>query len=199
MTMQVTLSIITNPLLITSCRVCGWNAKMIFVHSKHIFLVQNISEEEQKNPIFLLKVLKSLFSVRYYYVSIDEQKFTRPMFYFPYQKQNKYSQLLFTLFLKKSESVSHSVMSDSSRPHGLQPARLLCPWNSPGKNTSVGSHSLLQGIFPTQGSNLGLLHCGQILYHLSHQVHSLLETKQVFLFLLCIQSILSLLLFRIIS
>ena len=37
-------------------------------------------------------------------------------------------------------------------------ARLLCPWNSPGKNTGVGSHSLLQGIFPTQGLNLGFLH-----------------------------------------
>ena len=42
-------------------------------------------------------------------------------------------------------------------------------WNSPGKNTRVGSHSLLQGIFPTQGSNPGLLHCRQILYHLSRQ------------------------------
>ena len=37
------------------------------------------------------------------------------------------------------------------------------------ENTGVGCHSLLQGIFPTQGSNLGLLHCRQILYHLSHQ------------------------------
>ena len=43
------------------------------------------------------------------------------------------------------------------------------PWNSPGKNTGVGCHSLLQGIFRTQGSNLGLSHCRQILYHLSHQ------------------------------
>ena len=41
-------------------------------------------------------------------------------------------------------------------PHGLYPARLLCPWDSPGKNTGVGSHSLLQGIFLTQGSNPGL-------------------------------------------
>ena len=49
------------------------------------------------------------------------------------------------------------------------PTRLLCPWNSPGKNTRVSCHFLLQGIFPTQGSNLGLLHCRQILYHLSHQ------------------------------
>ena len=45
-----------------------------------------------------------------------------------------------------------SVMSSSLRPHGLQPARLLCPWNSPGKNTRVGCHFLLQGIFPAQGS-----------------------------------------------
>ena len=58
-------------------------------------------------------------------------------------------------------------MSDSLRPHGLWPTRLLCPWNSPGKNTGVGSHSLLQGTFPTPGLNLGLLHCRQILYRLS--------------------------------
>ena len=44
---------------------------------------------------------------------------------------------------------------------------MLCPWSSPGKSTRVGSHSLLQGIFPTQGSNLDLLHCRQILYHVS--------------------------------
>ena len=48
-------------------------------------------------------------------------------------------------------------------------SRLLCPWDSPGKNTGVGCHALLQGIFPSQGSNLDLLHCRQILYHLSHQ------------------------------
>ena len=45
----------------------------------------------------------------------------------------------------------------------------LCPWDSPGKSTGVGCHFLLHGIFPTQGSNLGLLHCGQTVYHLSHQ------------------------------
>ena len=68
----------------------------------------------------------------------------------------------------KSESVSCSVMSDSLQPHGLQPARLLCPWNSPGKNTGVGCHPLLQGIFLTQGSNPGLPQCRQILYRLSY-------------------------------
>ena len=65
--------------------------------------------------------------------------------------------------------VSHSVVSDSLGSHGLQPTRLLCPWNSPGKNTGVGSHALLQGILPTQGSNLDLLHCRQVLYRLSHR------------------------------
>ena len=47
--------------------------------------------------------------------------------------------------------------------------RVLCPWNSLNKNTGADCHSLLQGIFLTQGSNPGLLHCRQILYHLSHQ------------------------------
>ena len=65
--------------------------------------------------------------------------------------------------------VSCSVVSNSLRTHGLEPTRFLCPWDFPGKNTGVGFHSLLQGIFPTQGSNLGLVHCRQILYHLSHQ------------------------------
>ena len=54
-------------------------------------------------------------------------------------------------------------------PHGLKPSRLLYPWNSPGKNPGVGCHSLLQGIFPTQGSNPGLLHCRQTLHNLSYQ------------------------------
>ena len=53
----------------------------------------------------------------------------------------------------ESESESHSVMSDSLRPQGL-----YSPWNSPGQNTAVHSRSLLQGIFPAQGSNPGLLH-----------------------------------------
>ena len=64
---------------------------------------------------------------------------------------------------------SRSVVSDSLQPHRLQPARLLCPWDSPGKHTGVGCHSLLQGIFPTQGSKPGLPLCRWILYQLSHQ------------------------------
>ena len=57
-----------------------------------------------------------------------------------------------------------SVVSDALRPHGL-----YSPWNSPGQNTGVGSLSLLQGIFPTQGSNRGLLPCSWILYQQSSQ------------------------------
>ena len=64
--------------------------------------------------------------------------------------------------MKWSESCS--VVSDSLQPHGL-----YSPWNSPAQNTGVGSLSLLQGIFPTQGSNPGLLHWRRILYQLSHK------------------------------
>ena len=54
-------------------------------------------------------------------------------------------------------------------PTGLQPASSSVHEDSPGKNTGVDCHALLQGIFPTQESNPGLQHCRQILYHLSHQ------------------------------
>jgi len=74
--------------------------------------------------------------------------------------------------LYESESISCSVVSYSLQPHGLlQPTRLLCPWNSSGKNTGVGSHFLLKGIFPTQGSNLGFLHCRWFLYQLGNPVY----------------------------
>ena len=55
-------------------------------------------------------------------------------------------------------------MSNSLRPHGL-----YRPWNSPSQNTGVGSLSLLQGSFPTQGLNPGLTHCRHILYQVSHK------------------------------
>ena len=66
-------------------------------------------------------------------------------------------QILGVSFKKWSESPS--VVSNSLRPHGLH-----SPWNSPGQNSGVGSLSLLQGIFPTQGANRGLPHCRRILY-----------------------------------
>ena len=77
--------------------------------------------------------------------------------------------------LQVSVSASRSAVSDSLRPHGL-----YSPWNSPGKNAGLGSLSLLQGIFPTQGSNSGFPHCGQILYQLSHQESPLLSPESLF-------------------
>ena len=76
----------------------------------------------------------------------------------------------------------HSVMSDSLWSQGLKPARLLCPWNFPGKNTGVWYHFLLQRIFLTQGLNLCVLHLlhGQadslLLHHLgSPNIHILIS------------------------
>ena len=69
--------------------------------------------------------------------------------------------------LQNPESESHSVVSDPLRPHGLH-----SPWNYPGQHTGVSSLFLLQGIFPTQEWNPGLLHCRQILYQLSHKTKS---------------------------
>ena len=83
---------------------------------------------------------------------------------------------LITCFLD-CESESRSVVSDSLWPHGL-----YSPWNSPGQNTGVGSLSLLQGIFPTQGSNPGLLHCRQILYQLSHKGSPKILERVIYLF-----------------
>ena len=98
-------------------------------------------------------------------------------------------QILYQLSHRESPKMLQWVVSPFShslRPHGVHSAwnspgentgvashsilqRIYSPWNSPGQNTGVGSLSLLQGIFPTQGSNLGLPRCRQILYQLSHK------------------------------
>ena len=70
----------------------------------------------------------------------------------------------FNYMVRVDESKSRSVVSNSLRPHGL-----YSPWNSLGQNTGVGSCSLLQGVFPTQGMNPGLPHCRWILYQLGYQ------------------------------
>ena len=67
-------------------------------------------------------------------------------------------------FMYESKSESCSFVSNPMWPHGL-----YIPWNSPGQIIGLGSPSLLQGIFPTQGSNPHLLHCRRILYQLSHK------------------------------
>ena len=81
--------------------------------------------------------------------------------------------------VKRNESESCSVVSNSLRPHSL-----YSPWNSSGQNTGVGSLSLLQGFFPTQGSNPGLPHCRQILYQLRHKRNpvNMVETTKFYTF-----------------
>ena len=71
--------------------------------------------------------------------------------------------------LQYSEKWSRSVVPDSAIPWIVACTKLLCPWDFQGKSTGVGCHFLLQGIFPTQGSNPGLSHCRQTLYRLNHQ------------------------------
>ena len=77
----------------------------------------------------------------------------------------------------RSESERCSVVSDYLWPPGLH-----SPWNSPGQNIGVGSLSLPQGIFPTQGSNPGLPNCRQILYQLSHKRSPRLPEWEAYLF-----------------
>ena len=80
------------------------------------------------------------------------------------QRKISRGEILFSLFdiCWIGESENYSVLSDSLLPHGLYSA-----WNSPCQDTGVGSLSLLQGIFPTQGLSTGLPHCRRILYQLS--------------------------------
>ena len=73
------------------------------------------------------------------------------------------------LFSNKPLSAMSLVTQSCPTLCDFEPTKLLCPWDSPGKNTGVGCLALLQGIFPVQGLNPGLSYCRQILYHLSHQ------------------------------
>ena len=83
---------------------------------------------------------------------------------FPEQGPNHVPCIVRRIFNHWKENESFSVMSDSLWPH-----ELYSSWNSPGQNTGVGSLSLLQGIFPTQGSNPGLPYFRWIFYQLSHK------------------------------
>ena len=75
-----------------------------------------------------------------------------------------------------------SVTSNSLQPYELQPNRLFCPWDFPGKNSGVGGHLLLQRILLTQGLNSHVQHCRRILYLLSHQgiIPHLKSNKDIF-------------------
>ena len=87
-------------------------------------------------------------------------------YFLPYHNESFMKAGNISLFSTRSDSqsVSCSVLSDFLKHYGLQPARFLCP-----KNSGMDCRFLLQRIFLTQGLNTGLLHCRQILDHLSHQ------------------------------
>ena len=96
-----------------------------------------------------------------------------------FDRANNILLLLLTCVDLFCQSVSRSVVSDSATPWTIaRQTPCLCPWNSLGKNTGVGSHFLLQGVFPTQQSNLGLLHYRQILYHLGATREALFYSRK---------------------
>ena len=76
--------------------------------------------------------------------------------------------------------LSRSVASDSSQPMDCSPPGSSVLSDSPGKDIGVGCHALLQGIFPSQGSNPGLLHFRRILYRLSHRESTILFSPNAF-------------------
>ena len=85
--------------------------------------------------------------------------------------------MMILLIIKVKVKITQSCLT-------LQPHGLYSPWNSPDQKTRVGRLSLLQGIFPTQRSNPGLLHCRRILYQLSHKRKPNNQNKAIFLWLL---------------
>ena len=101
------------------------------------------------------------------YVCINSSKFSRNYFF---NKERIYIYIYLTNISKYCHfNMCVCYLLSHVQLCCLGPVRLLCPWNSPGQNAGVGSHFLLQGIFPTQGSDLGLQLHRQILYCLSHQ------------------------------
>ena len=91
----------------------------------------------------------------------------QPQFANLWSKENPGSIVKWKVKWSEVKSVSHAQLF--ATPWTVACTKLLHPWDFLGKNTGVGCRFLLQGIFPTQGSNPGLLHCRQTLYRLSHQ------------------------------
>lgn len=130
----------------------GEPQKCVLTHF-HKRAVHLLLQHQQRAPYFLCK--KSQGS------PITRKSVSCPT----YLLRISFTKIVLCLALPKtlhwlSLSVRKSVAKWCStlQPHGLQPARLLCPWDFPCKNTGVGFHFLLQEIFPTQGLNLVLLH-----------------------------------------
>ena len=99
-------------------------------------------------------------------------------FEFPVSQGRRKARLVtsFSLFIREM-LVAQSCLTLCDPMDRSLPGSSIHPWNSPSKNTGVGTHSFLQGIFPTQGSKPCLPYCRQILYCLSHRCYNLGEIK----------------------
>ena len=140
--------------------------RVVIMIQKHVF-----QETEIWSELYIKKILslETAFSALFYW-SKQVQRSPRFMVtkfkpcLFKGETAKYFCRYLWWRKLEVKGSESQSVMSNSSWPH-----KLYSPWNSLGQNTGVGSLSLLQGIFLTQGSNPCLPHCRQILYQLSQK------------------------------
>ena len=126
-----------------------------------------IYDRKNKIPFFFFILLfPPCFSFRLYF----------PFIYPHTHKSFSFKLYSVRLYLDKSVCIYSGVKAKVTQPClTLRPHGLYSPWHSPGQNTGVGSLSLLQGIFPAQGSNPGLSGCRQVLYQLSYQGGPLLK------------------------
>ena len=140
---------------------CSWKREPFLYGSKnHTHRTQHSLRKIYSQPIRKDYAKRYILRFRYYVFelrSLEGKKQIQPQIF-------KLSQPILDSEGRESESESRSVLFASLWPHGL-----YRPWNSPDQNAGVGSLSVLQGIFPTQGSNPGLPHCRRILYQLSHK------------------------------
>ena len=122
-------------LRIIHCYYCQYFQKHFFTLERHWEPKRGVSTIKKHLLFFLVEqAFIKIFIYSFFYT-----------FPSPYISRQLMSVLFCFVGLKRPVCVNSSVVSNSLRPHGLQPSRLLSPWNSPGKNTGVGSQSLLQG------------------------------------------------------
>ena len=143
-----------------------WGACLWMVQTKFPFTSRKQAARRERSGYFfsLSPTVLADFS---YYISykVDFLHSARSHWKFYFLPLTFYTKAHVVNYLK--ELVAQLCLTLQSQ--GVRPVRSLCPWAFPGKNTGVGCHFLLQVIFLTQRLNLGLLHCRQIFYHLSHQ------------------------------
>ena len=137
-----------------------WVSPWLWRFSSHLPEVKEVVKEEEKNHSHCLNICTRQDQPSAQLEEAHSLAATISHEWCPQLCHLAAPQLDLSLF----ESENGSVVSDSLQPHGL-----CSQWNSLGQNIGVGSLSLLQGIFPTQGLNPGVPHCRWILYQLSHQ------------------------------